>query len=312
METWLVESIDNGFELPSYLSYTVYRSSHGGGIKLYISTSFRSAKIKELCQVNNLFESLFAEISIGHSNKINLGCIYRIPSSSIIDFNNDFFNNYISQFSRQDTIIMGDMNINLYNPHRILAIDEYLQNFLSLNFKPLVQYPTRVHKDENGVVNYSLIDHIFSNIDQKSYSSVIQYELTDHLPIVSFIPLNDSQVSEEKTFYTRSFSDHKINIFSEHLEQLVSNFYVSEHEPDESFSLFVEQFYKVYYECFPLKAVTKEKCAPWITNDIKECIKKKSTLYSLFRRGAIPKSHYRNYCYLLTSIIRLIKNNYYN
>ena len=101
-------------------------------------------------------------------------------------------------------------------------------------------------------------------------------------PFVSFIPLNDPQVSEEMTFYTRPFSDRKINIFSERLEQLVSNFYVSEHEPDESFSLFVKQFYKVYYECFPLKAVTKEKCAPWITNDIKECIKKKSTFTHFF------------------------------
>ena len=191
VETWLEKQINNGFELPSYISYDVFRSSHGGGLKLYISSSFRSAKINELCQVNESFESLFAKITIGHSNKINLGCIYRIPSSPINVFNDEFFNNYLSQFGQQNTIIMGDLNINLFNPHNINAIDDYLHNFLALNFKPLMLYPTRIQRDDdNDIISCSLIDHIFTNIDQKFHSNVIQYDLTNHFRIASFVSIN--------------------------------------------------------------------------------------------------------------------------
>ena len=108
---------------------------------------------------------------------------------------------------------MGDLNINLFNPHNINAIDDYLQNFLSLNFKPLMLYPTRIQRDDNNdIISCSLIDHIFTNIDQKSYSNVIQYDLTDHFPIASFVSVNQT-INKQQTYITRPKSDRKIKRF---------------------------------------------------------------------------------------------------
>ena len=310
VETWLDKNIDNDFELPSYTSYDIFRHSHGGGIKLYVDCSFQSAKIDNLCSVNNCFESLFVNIKISSNTNVTIGCIYRIPSTSITEFNEIFFENYLHQVIQNKTIILGDLNINLYdrdsNP-----TNEYLNNFLSLNFSPLIYYPTRVNPED--VTRYSLLDHIFTNIhDSSTLSAVLEYQLTDHFPIAGFIPVNISNKCKTKTFYVRPINNRKTRKFCESLNEFVNNFRFEDHmSPNENFTAFTNSLYQIYYDCFPLKEINKQKCTPWITREIRECIHKKSTLYKLFRRGRIPKSHYRNYCNLLTSTIRKIKNNYY-
>ena len=157
---------------------------------------------------------------------------------------------------------MGNLNINLFNPPNINAIDDYLQDFLALNFKPLMLYPTRIHRDDNNeFISYSLIDHIFINIDQKSYSHVIQYELTDHFPIVSFVSLEEI-INEQQTCIIRSKTYRKINNFSDSLQRFVSDFRLIENDPDRSFTLFAQQLYQIYYNCFPQKTVKikKDRC----------------------------------------------------
>ena len=310
VETWLDENINNGFELPSYTSHDIFRNSHGGGVKLYVDCSLQSAKIDNLCNVNNCFESLFVNITLDSNLTVTIGCIYRIPSSSIAEFNLTFFENYLSQVIQNKTIILGDLNINLYN-RTSNPTNEYLNNFLSFNFSPLIYYPTRVHPDD--VTRYSLLDHIFTNIhDSSTLSAVLEYQLTDHFPIAGFIPVNvNNKCQKTKKFYVRPINNRKITKFCDALNKFVNDFRFEDVSPNEQFTAFTNSLYQIFYDCFPLKEISKQKCTPWITRDIRECIQKKGKLYSLFRRGQIPRSHYRNYCNLLTSTIRTIKNSYY-
>ena len=311
VETWLEEKISGGFELESYISYDAFRSVHGGGIRIFVHNSLQSSTISNLCKVDNLFESLFAEITLDTGNKITVGCIYRSPSASVPDFNDALLNEVLPEIRHNKTILLGDININLYNPHGLPHIDDYMNNMLSHGFMPLILYPTRINKDDR--TKFSLIDHIFTNIQNQSFSSVLQYELTDHFPVISAIPALEPKSTNEKTFFTRPINETRINKFLGSLEQLVSDFRVSDYEtPDSSFSSFVTKFYDLYYKCFPRKAQVKNKCSPWIANDLKECIKKKNKMYKLFRLGHIPRFHYRKYCNLLTATIRLVKNKYYN
>ena len=310
VETWLEVNINNGFELPSYTSHSIMRHSHGGGLTLYVDSSFQSVKINNLCSINNCFESLFVNITLNSNSIVTIGCIYRIPSTSITEFNEIFFEHYLRQVHKNKTIILGDLNINLYNRDSN-PTNEYLNNFLSLNFSPLIYYPTRVNPDD--VTRYSLLDHIFTNIHESSTSSaVLEYQLTDHFPITGFIPVNISNKCKTKTFFVRPINNWKIRKFCDSLNAFVNDFRFESHmSPNENFTAFTNTLYQIYYDCFPLKEINKQKCTPWITREIRECIHKKSTLYKLFRRGQIPRSHYRNYCNLLTSTIRKIKNSYY-
>ena len=153
VETWLIKSIDRGFEIDGYQSFSVYRNSNGGGIKVYVDDAFSAGEISNACQTNEFFESLFLNIN-ADNRKFTLGCIYRIPSYSIYDFNDKFFDDFMSGFNNVDTIILGDMNVNLYNPIKLNSINEFVHNFLAYRYKPLIRYPTCFHPN-NPITKYS-------------------------------------------------------------------------------------------------------------------------------------------------------------
>ena len=73
--------------------------------------------------------------------------------------------------------IVGDFNINLLN-------SETSANFINLIsyycFRPHISTPTRLNNEANYT---SLIDNIFSNTNNESYSGTICYDISDHLPI---------------------------------------------------------------------------------------------------------------------------------
>ena len=144
-----------------------------------------------------------------------------------------------------------------------------------------------------------------------SDSYVINYELTDHLPIVVAIPSTKVRPNRNKTYLVRYKSEQNISKFIHELNLYVLDFRI-DGCVEGAFNKFIRALYDIYYNCFPLKQVTKKKCSPWINEQLKFFIKKKAKLFKLFLRGSIRKSHYRNYCKVLTAAIRRTKRLYYN
>ena len=256
VETWLDKNVNNGFELPSYISYDTFRNSQGGGVKLYVDCLFQSVKIDNLSCRNNCFESLFVDVTLSSDLTVTIGCIYRIPSSSITEFNEIFFENYLQQINRNKIVILGDLNINLYN-RESNPTNKYLNNFLSSNFSPLIYYPTRVNPGD--VTRYALLDHIFTNIHESTtFSAVLEYQITDHFPIAGFIPVNNSNKCKTKTFHVRPVNNRKIKKFCDSLRDFVNDFRFESHmSPDDNFTAFTNSLYQIYYQCFPLKEINR-------------------------------------------------------
>ena len=118
-ETWLTNDVDLLFGLDGYNEFNQYRSSHGGGIKLYIRDSYNVNVFNELCITSTSYESLVCEIVIS-GVKFVICCVYRPPGSNINDFNNQFETNFLRKISKNKRIILcGNLNINLYNPLNI-------------------------------------------------------------------------------------------------------------------------------------------------------------------------------------------------
>ena len=311
VETWLDPNIDIGFELNNYKSVSVYRNSHGGGIKVYCNDSLKIDALDEFCQVNKLFESLIISMKCSKHGTLTVGCIYRIPSTSVSDFNDKFFADFLPVLSKNNTLILGDMNVNLFNPHNINHIDEYIGNFLALGFVPLIRFPTCMHPN-NPITKYSLIDQIWSNVQKPTQSSVLNYELTDHLPIHVSIP-NLAENLNKKTVLVRKFTDCNAQQYISEVIDFVDNFTLNANMAyDVLFDVFITALYRLYFKCFPLKKVIKRKCSSWITKSLRLCIRKKGKLFKMYSRGQIPRAHYRNYCNVLTSTIRRAKRLYYN
>ena len=73
--------------------------------------------------------------------------------------------------------IVSDFNINLLHTE---TSANFFDVMLSYCYKPHISTPTRLNNEGNYT---SLIDNIFSNTNNESYSSTISYDISDHLPI---------------------------------------------------------------------------------------------------------------------------------
>ena len=107
--------------------------------------------------------------------------------------------------------IVGDVNINLLN-------SETSANFINIMssycFKPHISTPTRLNNEDNHT---SLIDNIFNNTNNESFSGTIGYDISDHLPIY-YCAYNNSNnnIFNNQTTHARvlwNLTKTNINIF---------------------------------------------------------------------------------------------------
>ena len=126
LETWLTEEIDFMFNLPGYNQLNLYRNGHGGGVKVLYRDIFDVNQLDRYTFLNNVIECLTFSISCGRLNYV-VSSIYRPPSSNVFDFNNFISDNLLNDLcGNSKVIIVGDLNINLYNPLNLNSIKEYI------------------------------------------------------------------------------------------------------------------------------------------------------------------------------------------
>ena len=97
----------------------------------------------------------------------------------------------------------------------------------SLNFIPLIKRPTRF-PDGNQQGHSSLLDHIYVNFYPPSLSGILQYQITDHLPIFLNILLPNQHDNTSHTLKFRLFDEPNRQQFSRDLsgiewEEILSN-----------------------------------------------------------------------------------------
>ena len=76
---------------------------------------------------------------------------------------NIFFSEIIEKFPiNSKVIVVGDININLYNPLSNKSIQEFIENMWGYNYFPIITLPAKINEN-NNLTKYSLIDQIWSN-----------------------------------------------------------------------------------------------------------------------------------------------------
>ena len=184
VETWLSEDTDYGFDIEGYSQINRYRNNFGGGIKVYFRDHLKVKILNTFSRVSDVAEIVSINVSIERISLILL-CIYRPPSSCPYAFNNVLFDEVLTNFNNTDKImIVGDLNLNLFNPLNLTYIDNFIDNMLSLSFWPIINKPAKVNPD-NITTRYSLIDQIWSNFEL-SYNNIcgiLHVVQTDHFPI---------------------------------------------------------------------------------------------------------------------------------
>ena len=154
--------------------------------------------VDDLTIVNNIAEILTFYI-VGEGFKHLKSSVYRSPSYSPREFNNLFLNEILSKFHRNtDVLISGHFNLNLFNPIKVRCISDFIDNFLSFSYFPIINIPTVFHEN-NPITKFSLIDHIWSNFKKGSchLAGVIEYPITDHLPM--FYIFSNNNILQNKS-----------------------------------------------------------------------------------------------------------------
>ena len=315
-ETWMKgNALDIYF--PNYVPFHQMRCSRrGGGVAIYVKNSLISKTRPELNICTENSELVSAEII--HRNKRVIICTaYRPPSGNKQEFENEI----VARLSMIDpnvdvNFLVGDVNMDLMQVNSNNEIAKFYDSIISCGLIPTIFQPTHIFTSQNSdQTSGSIIDNIFSSSANYLKSGILNFNVTDHLPI--FILFDN--------FFTPCFTTEKIRYrvinystiakFSEtfskiNLYQIIS----PHHDSDTAIKLLDGTIFKIFNDCCPIKSKTikqKDKNSPWIRPVLRRMIRRKHMLYNQMRQGTIESGFYNHFRNSLTTSIRRAKADYH-
>ena len=250
----------------------------------------------------------------GNGFKYLISSIYRPPSSSSYQFNEMLINKLLLNYPENTKlIIVGDINLNLFNPLNLTCINNFINTLLGFNFFPVITLPSKINPG-HVTTPYSLIDQIWSNFKEgrAHLSGVLDYSITDHLPIFYFFKHGNE--TESKYVCFRSMKEANVLNFVSRIVDSNFDFIYNIGDANICFKMFYDKIFHIYDICFP-KRKKKVKSnlinAPWVTPVLKRCIKKKFKLYNLLKRGLIKRRDFNVYKRVLSFVTREMRRVYF-
>jgi len=306
-ETWFSE--DSVREIEYYKGYHVFRNDRrGGGVSIFVNSQLVSDYCSEFSFINDIAEVCAANAVIG-SSKIKILGVYRAPDKSVPAFKDEISLVLSRLATRVCTLIVGDLNVDLWNPSE--AESEVIFAFNSESFLPMITTPTHV-----TATSSRCIDHIWCNQPNLViHSGVINVAITDHLPIFSVMKF----ISSSRNFVLRRFRDHSVSSLINlkiKMSQFANRFIVSSDDDVNIKSAeFCDSFYRIYNSCCPVrtKYMTQNRILkPWINSSLIDCIRRKHDLFHNYKMGYVSFNVYNSYKNIVTSLIRKVRNRYYH
>ena len=162
------------------------------------------------------YSNLVIEIETDNFEKTLIGVIYRPPEYSNIDLFNEYIQTILHRLSKakNPSFIMGDFNIDMLNMTDTTTT--FLNTMSTFYFKPNIFNPTRLNNDGKFT---SLIDNIFTNTTNDSFSGIIVYDISDHFPIFYSTYPQKTDYEPRHTTYTRNFAKSSVDDFIRKISQ---------------------------------------------------------------------------------------------
>ena len=309
-ETRLEPHLSSLYGLTGYSLYANSRNTHGGGVALYVSTDYESTVINQFTLSDPSIESIGVE-SIMTGKSVLFLCIYRPPSGNFNSFITGLSGILSSMCDKKygGVYIFGDFNLDLMktNDNNVF---EFINLMYSFSLFPFITKPTRVTN-----TSATLIDHIWSTqIEENIGNYIIQTDITDHFPTVSQFSLEYPKPETQFT-YKRNITANSLEHFKDDLALLDWNQVLSFTNSNEAYTLFYNEFHKLFQKHFPLRKTRLDKKSeinPHITPALKTSIKERNRLERLAKKWPLTyRVTYKQYRNKLTSILRSAKNIYY-
>ena len=228
-ETWLQGSSPDVslFSLPGYTCVPLGAtcSSHGGLI-MYIQDKFKYT-VHDYYEPSDIWEGQFVEIHDGGLLRPVTVCnIYKPPRDNNSNRNISAFLDKLSPIIHSltkhntETIIVGDMNIDLLKINDRTKYQEYFDLLINNSFIPQINLPTRF-----GRKNATLIDHIFCKMTTKSttqhlLSGILMTMASDHQATFVFTEHQSTKEHPPKYVYVQTNDAKAIQNFCNELNNL--------------------------------------------------------------------------------------------
>lgn len=293
-EVWLHNNEVQYYNLQQYASVHSCRNSHGGGVSFYVREDLQY-EILDIYESDNI-NSISIKI-----DKIVYSVIYRAPSSS-----NVIFLDYIEQILckyKNNSVIIGDMNINLLNSDDITR--QYKQNIEVYGYKIINQlsneHATRIDTSKNSS---TIIDHVLSNCNV-DFNLTLKKDtcLSDHKSIeISMKKIAPTRIKVKKS------TIKKLNVkkFQQLLIQSLNKKYVETFE--QLSTIITDSKNKCQYE---VKICGGKN---WINEDIIETMKLRDKKYVYMKKHPDDREAAEEFNKLknkTTSMIRAAKKDFF-
>lgn len=270
-EVRLEPHLTSMYEIPGYSMYVNPRNINGGGVAIYVSDEYDSAVLGQLTFSELFIESLGVIASVA-SKKYLFVCIYRPPRgtfNSFLSTLNDILC-LIFETKYHGVFVFGDFNVNLLKSNEA-NVSEFINLMHSFSLFPMITKPTRVSND-----SATLIDHIWTTQFEQSIGNyIIVSDISDHYPTMSQFSIELSK-SEPQYIFKRLINTSSLNNFNDNLSQVNWDYILNSTCPSDAFSLFYNNFCKLFEKSFPIKQICvhrKHDLSPYITSALKTSIK---------------------------------------
>jgi len=316
-ETWLTPDNYEYACIPNYNHESLTRKNKsGGGVSIFINSDFKYSLRQDISCTEKHIESIYLEIdrnSVKSDRNIIIGCVYRPPKASIVDFN-ESLKSIVDCLSAENKHIYlaGDFNINLLNINNHKPSSDFIEILFSNALFPSINRPTRITQS-----SATIIDNIFVNnlINKTVTSGILANPVSDHFPVFCITPIQTKK--SKQTFITkRIFSEHNKAKFIGMLNSVNWDSCHAQTECQAAFTIFYNTYKTCFDQCFPLTKIKlgyKNK-KPWLTEELKEMIKTKNKLYCRYIKSKTPhdKLNYSKFKGQLRSVLRRAERSHYD
>jgi hypothetical protein len=267
-ETFLHDENNHLFEIPGY-NFIQRNRKHmrRGGVAMYVNESIQFKLREDIAIfVEGEFESIFIETSNTLHNTI-VGEIYRVPNSNIA-LSLERFDTILSMLSSNQNVILGtDQNLNLLRSDTHAPTAELLNTMFAHSLVPTITKPTRITH-----TSATLIDNIYIKFDSNSKvsSGIILTDISDHLPIFSFLYCTKKKTKpcESLIFEHRPLTQNTINQITAAIEHIDWS-YLNGFDTNDAFLKFTDRLNEITDLYAPIKRVKVPpkyiKRDPWMT-----------------------------------------------
>lgn len=309
-ETWLYKGVDlRNVQIPGYHFVRQDRIGRGGGVGLYINSSFEYTVVTNDLTKNKNFEQIWVKITLQKISFI-FGCVYRPPSFKFSDFVVNFDNVLTSIMPLCDKICCGgDFNVDFMN-FCSKETSEFASLIENLGLVQVISSPTRISDKTASLIDLLLLSN---NLLLLNSDTLPAPHLSDH----EFIFCEFKVLFENKKIkYTEIRDIKNINLqqFSYDLQSIPWRNIFDIHNINDKIKFINENLSALLNLHAPLKKVRMTKVyQPWLDN-VKDLMKLRDRALSRYKKNktAANRESYKELRNLTTLTIKNEKKAFLN